>query len=378
MAQKTLNTIIVLRNGSKEAWEADNSYRLQAGEVGVGYMTVKKTIDGVEKDVQVPIIKVGDGSNSAWKDLPQAEGVFEEDQILTYNFGRHQTSNGFVNAGGKGMTTSEWLLDALSETKDPVITQPTFTLTASGTGAGGEIGSYITELKWDGTSTYGSYEYGPSTGLSASNVTWEISNNIDQQTAVTEDGKFALTSDKQIQLTQETSKTYATITGKYKLDASNANTPVNNVGAACSGKITDKEDTLSAKVNATSYRKPFWGVLAAGSALDTTALTSDLIRGLAKSGSSNGGLPTTLDVPVGSQMVIFAAKADVKKSLVAKDSKAMNAEVGFTKLAKAVKVEGANGFEAVDYDVWFVDWNPDKVAGYTGIGSAKSLSLTWS
>jgi hypothetical protein len=68
--------------------------------------TVGKDAEGNDIVKKVPIIKVGDGVNT-WKDLPQAEGVFTEDQILTYNFGRHKTSNGFVNAGGMGMTTSE-------------------------------------------------------------------------------------------------------------------------------------------------------------------------------------------------------------------------------------------------------------------------------
>ena len=112
-------------------------------------------------------------------------------------------------------------------------------------------------------------------------------------------------------------------------------------------------------------------------AIDVEALTSTIIRELPNSGTSTKGLPKTIEVPAGSQMVIFAAKADTYKSLTATDDKAMNAEVSFTKVAKAVSVEGANGFTAVDYDIWYVDWNPEKVAGYTGIGSAKKLTLKW-
>ena len=81
-----LKTIIVLRNGSKEAWEAEDSYTLVAGEVGVGYMDVMAA-DGSTVEKTVPIIKVGDGS-TAWKDLPQAEGVFEKDVVLTSAFGK--------------------------------------------------------------------------------------------------------------------------------------------------------------------------------------------------------------------------------------------------------------------------------------------------
>ena len=365
MAQNIIETVIVLRNDQTSNWESSD-YVLLAGEVGIGYLENGNVI-----------AKLGDGEHS-WKDLPQLEGVFEEELTLTHDFGRYKTTNGFVKTDdAKGMTTSQWLVHALSETKEPAITQPTFGLTASATGAGGEIGSYLTALNWDGTTTYGSYEYGPSTGLGASDRTWSISNDIDNQTAVSEDGTFTLAETDRIQLTQEDSKTYAVITGTYNLDASKANDPVNNVGEATFGKIQNMSGTLIANVNATAYRKPFYGVLSAGNALDVNNLTSDIIRGLPKSGTSNTGLPTTLDVPAGTEMVIFAVKAGTRSKLTATDNKAMNAEVGFTKVTKAVAVEGANNFDAVDYDIWYVDWNPDKVAGYTGIGSAKQLKLVW-
>ena len=293
MAQQTINTVIVLRNDKTTAWEK-SEYVLLEGEVGIGYLEGGNVI-----------AKLGDGEH-AWAELPQIEGVLEKDLILTYNFGRHTTSNGFVNAGGKGMTTRQWLEDALSETKEPVITQPTFTLA----------------------------------------------------------------SDKKIQLTQESSKTYATITGEYTLDASGAKDPVNNVGVATTGKITDMSGTKTANVDATAYRKPFYGVLVPADVVDTSALSSAIIRGLPNSGTKTKGLPTSISVPAGSQMVIFAAKAGTYSSLTATDDKAMNATVTFEKKANAVKVEGANGFTAVDYDVWYVNWG-------AGIGSAKQLTLKW-
>lgn len=375
--EQQINTIIVLRNDQTTNWES-SGYKPLKGEVGIGYLANGNVI-----------AKLGVDGKTAWKDLPQIEGVLENEITLTHDFGRYKTdaAKGYVKTtDAKDKTISQWLIHALSETKEPVITQPTFRLTASAEGAGGEIGSKLTKLKWDGNTTYGSYEYGPSTGLGAANRTWSISNNIDNQTSTSEDGEFVLSTNDQIQLTQEESKTYAIITGTYNLDASTAADPVNNVGTTTTGKITSKTDTIEALVNATAYRKPFYGVLAAGSAINVDALTSDIIRSLPKSGTSNKGLPSVLDVPVGSQMVIFAAKAGVYKTLVAKDSKAMNAEVGFTKVANAVRVKGANNFVTSDtgdesngalYDIWYVDWNPDKVAGYTGIESAKQLNLTW-
>ena len=185
MATKQINTIIILRNDSTTAWEKSD-YVMEPGELGVGYL------EREGKDTVV-IVKTGDGEHS-WKDLPQVEGVFENDLTLTYDFGRHKTSNGFVEVAAKGMTTSEWLLDALSEVQEPQITQPTISMSASVVG-GGEMGAYVTGIKWDGTFTDGSYQYGSvekndstATGLDANDVTWAISNSIDTQTATTEDG----------------------------------------------------------------------------------------------------------------------------------------------------------------------------------------------
>ena len=147
------------------------------------------------------------------------------------------------------------------------------------------------------------------------------------------------------------------------------------MGNATEGKITGFSDgntqkSITASVSASSYRKPFWGVLAPADVLDVDNLTSAAIRRLSNSGTSNKGLPSSIAVPAGSQMVIFAAKAGVYSSLVAKDAAAMNAVVSFEKAANAVAVEGANGFTAAAYDIWYVNWG-------AGIGSAKQLNLTW-
>lgn len=373
MATQQINTIIILRNDSTTAWESSN-YVMAAGELGVGYL------EREGKDTVV-IVKTGDGQH-AWKDLPQVEGVFENDLTLTYDFGRHKTTNGFVNVEAKGMTTSEWLLDALSEVKEPTITEPTIEATATVVG-GGEMGAYVTGVKWDGKFTDGSYEYGSTananstaTGLSASNVTWSIENNIDSQTATTEDGTFTFASGVQPQINSESSKTYATVTATYDLNATSARTPLNNVGQGTTGKIESRDDVvLTANAKATGYRKPFWGIKAAGAAIDVANITSAQVRALGKSGSSTKGLPTTTAaspyvVSAGSQQVFFLAKAGVYDSLTATDAAAMNAGVTFTKVADAVEVEGANGYTAVSYDMWYVDWG-------AGIDADKKLVLTW-
>lgn len=377
MATKQINTIIILRNDSTTAWEKSD-YVMEPGELGVGYL------EREGKDTVV-IVKTGDGEHS-WKDLPQVEGVFENDLTLTYDFGRHKTSNGFVEVAAKGMTTSEWLLDALSEVQEPQITQPTISMSASVVG-GGEMGAYVTGIKWTGTFTDGSYQYGSveksdstATGLDANDVTWAISNSVDTQTATTEDGTFTFASANYPQINSESSKTYGTITAKYTLDATDARTPLNNVGKGTTGKIESitTQVTKTANANATGYRKPFWAVLTtpyaetkdADGKVTAIALTSADVREFSGKGTATRGLPTTLAVAEGSRQVIFCAKAGTYKSLTAKDGNAQDATVTFSKIANAVNVEGANGYTAVAYDVFEVTWGDP-------IASAKALKLTW-
>lgn len=354
MAQQ-INTIIVLRNDQTTNWEK-SSYVMLKGEVGIGYLENGNVI-----------AKLGDGEH-AWKDLPQLEGVFEDDVTLTYNFGKHTIDSkvGYKVVDAKGMTTSQWLVKQLSDTKDPTITQPSSTLSASCTGSGSEIGSKITKINWDGSSSFGKYTYGPSTGLGASNRTWAISCDQTEATSTSEDGSFTV----DIQLTQEAEKTYATVIGTCEIDATNAAYAKNNVGTTTSLRVSSHSKTHTAYAKASAYRKPFYGVLEAGKAIDINNLTSAVIRNLPHSGTATAGLPGAISVPKGSQMVIFAARAGAYSSLTATDDKAMNATVSFTKVANAVKVEGANNFDAAFYDIWYVDWG-------AGIGSDKQLTLTW-
>lgn len=354
MAQNQINTVIVLRNDQTTAWE-NSSHVLLKGEVGIGYF-----------DNGNVIAKLGDGEHT-WNDLKQLEGVFEDDVTLTYNFGKHVIGeSGSLKVDAKGMTTSEWLIAQLADEKQPEITEATsMTISASCTGSGKEVGEYITAINWNGTTKYGSYTYN-GTGLGEANRTWAISNDQTEDTSTSEDGSFAVS----IQLSQEASKVYATITAEAKLDASGANVAKTNIGNDTDIKVSSIDKTLTASASATAYRKPFWGLKAAGAALDVENLTSAQIRDLGKSGTSTAGLPSTLEVPAGTQMVIFAARAGAKSSLTAKDANAMNAPVAFTKVEKAVDVEGANGFDATEYDIWYVDWK-------AGIDSAKSLTLTW-
>ena len=377
MADTTIKTVIVLRNDSTTEW-ATSSYKLLPGEVGVGYLT-RELDDGSTK--QVPIIKVGDG-NSTWNELPQAEGVFTEDQILTYNFGRFTTTNGKVNAGGKGMTTSEWLLHALSEVLNPKTNYPTASLLANGitTNTGNtEIGSKITALKWktsagagsyvgnDGTGTYGTSE---NTTSSATNISttndfkWSVANGVDSQTSTASSGTFTLASDKYITIDTTSEKTYAYLNGSVTLDPSKSYTPKNNLGQDyVAGKIngfnaagTKTKDFTDVAIKATGYRDT-WSYVGTDC---TFELTSANIRSKATAKGSNTTSFGTVTIPAGTKRVLFAVLGDkTLKSVIDVDGQGLDVKANFTK--ETIAIEGANGYKAADYTVFHFE-NPEGIA----------------
>ena len=344
--EKVLNTIIVLRNDSSTNW-ADSDVILQEGETGIAYL-----------DNGNVMVKVGNGEDK-WADLPQVESVLENDVMLTYSVGKHTVASGsFKNAGGKNMTFSQWFLDAHKETVEPTITQPNASMTASApnSGASLEIGSYITEFSWAGTPSMGSYKIGTATqntGLNASNFAWSVSNNIDSQTAATEDGKFTLTTDKYIQINSTSSATYATVSATVTLDPSNAATPKNNLGEETSGKIIGfdtagtKTKSLSANVNATGYRNTWYYV---GTDMDF-ALDSDGIRTNATAKNANTTSFGTVTIPAGTKRVMFAVLGNKNlTSVIDVDGQGLDVKANFTK--ETVSINGANGFAGADYSVF--------------------------
>ena len=357
---KQLNTIIVLRNDHKgpKFGTADSNVTLQAGEVGVHYL-----------DNGNVMVKMGDGS-SAWDDLKQIEGVFEEDQILTYDFGRHKTENGFVNAGGAGMTMSQWLIDALSETKAPTIAQPTYSLSAGAvtTNTGNkEIGSKVTKLGWDGTFTSGSYEYGSksedeqttytdtATGVTA---TYVMTSTNAGSLAASVDGTLTLTNP--ITISSTSSASCGSITGTCTWTKS-PRKPVNNVGAVVAGQIESGSDEKTVSYSVTGYREGcFYGTVSTAN-FTSDMITSSVVRGLQKKTGKNYASASDLayTVPVGATAILIAVPSG-KTGPTSVLNTTVNAEMWGDNFKKVtIEVGGADATEssvgdyALDYDVYY-------------------------
>jgi len=382
MSEKRLETIIVLRNGTKEAWEADDSYILLTGEVGVGYMDVMAE-NGSTVAKTVPIIKVGDGE-TAWKDLPQAEGVFEKDVVLTSTFGKYTPSNGYVKVpNSKGMTTSEFLMDALSEVKEPTINAPTFTLSATGLGEK-ELGTVISSVAWTGTFNNGYYQYGSKVGDTVHTAT--TSNQSATGYAVTctpaegtgivvdtveqkEDGKATFSTSYTVNSTSAV--TLASVTSTCSWGASDRD-PVNNVGEITKGKLAAGSSTETVSYSVSGYRKMFIGISDTDATVANTQLTSDFVRGLSTVSVKAAKTSKEFSVPAGKKYFYVAIPKSLTTTTPDVYYKPFSNWEAFSTVEDLgeVDVEGASGYTAAAYKVY---------RGYSETGkfeSATSIKVT--
>ena len=293
--RQELDIVLIVRNDKTTVWQ-NSTYKLEKGELGIGYYDNGKVI-----------VKIGaeDGSKT-WKECKQVEDILEKDLILTYNFGRHTTNNGFVNAGGTGMTVSEWL----SVTEDPGVTLPEASISASFTPSSGEAGTAITKVNWNGTFTDGTYEFGSTETKDVTNATAKKKANAsatwvvklgDTQIGTTEDGSYAQS------LVMGDTQTKVTLNATATLVTDNVRTPLNNVGAEVadlkvsefkSGGTTYTNSSVNATV--TGYRKMFVGCTGA-------TLISDVIRGLSLKSAQASTTAFEVTAPTGATKLVIAA-----------------------------------------------------------------------
>ena len=264
-------------------------------------------------------------------------------------------NNGYVARRATGINVQDFLYNLFAKAKNPSVVQPTYKLTATPVvDVDNEVGNYITKVKWDGTFTPGSYEYGSINASDTSirntdtgtNITasYEMSNSVDTNTDTTLDGTFVLDTPVQIDSTSE--KTYAQVTGVCKSSQS-PRIPINNLHDPVNSlRIAAKDfNAIIANAKLTGHRKMFYG-----SSTSDIALTSGNVRSLqgkAISGTSSINVKIVADA----KHVIVALPAGRKLlTLVNPDSKidlmTVAGAVGTTTLV----VEGANGFGAENTD----------------------------
>lgn len=397
MAEKTLTTQIILRNGTTDEWKASTKV-LKLGEIGIdttkneirigdGTHTwkdlkiagadqeaIQALIDKAEDKVSVLLVEnnetdtemlatianpaqgdmaiveravatnanshtayVYDGENwCAMDGNYSAENVyFDSDLTYTAPIGvKTVPASGSGTISAAGKNVKEVLASILAEKKNPSKTNPAVSFSSQGGFGTCEIGTKR-NLSYTVSLSAGSYTYGPATGITAQSWSVSCTGVADAKTSAT--GVFENV------VAEATPKTI-TATATYNEGA----VPKNNLGGDYpDGKIEagSASKTSDALVG---VRYMFWGPVTTN-----IELNSANIRALAKKKAVGNGALDTFGAGAGAKKVIVAVPADKKVTKVIMPS-ALNADVTalFVKQSTTVSVEGANGYAGAAYNVY--------------------------
>lgn len=286
--------------------------------------------------------------------------ILRENIIMAGNYtqvgNQTKAQNGTATFQTKGKSVADILTEIFSKRLQPTITaQPSvgaFTLTGAGAV---EAGTKVTAAAYSGaTLNAGSYQYGPATGVTATN--WKVERITDQgteQVASQDAASLSGGSDDNGGagfVIGDAGGENAVSSLKYRVTATHGKgvTAKDNLGADSAPVVAIEAGTKSRETAAyTPYRNYFYGATPAKPALD-----SAYVRGLTKSNKAYAAGTITLSVPAGAQRVCIACLATKKGVTKVINESAMNADVTSTFAKSTVQVEGAAGYTAQAYNVW--------------------------
>ena len=331
MANNILKTRIQLRHDTAANWTAKNPV-LMVGELGFEIDTNKFKIGDGVKDWNALEYAVKDESA-----LTDENVTMTDDFVFTAPVGTVTIpSSGSTTVAARDKTLREFLSALFAQAKNPSVTQPTASIKLTEAGAY-EVGTKKTP-SYTASLNPGSYTYGPATGITAE--TYSVTNGT--KTLTTATGKF-----DEMQVIDGTNyKLNVTIT--YGAGAN----PKNNLGTEVPNLAIAAGSKTASSGAITGYRNSFWG----GVKSKEGTPTSVAIRGLAGKKNGNIAVGNTGDAQesVGDMRVIIAVPAPRTITSI-KDVNGLNAEAFSAFTHVVVKVEGANGFEAKDYNVYYKD-----------------------
>lgn len=326
------NTYVVTASEEQEDMDALGTVATdpQKGDIGI----VKRTI-AEDKVSHTAYIYDGSKWEAADGNYDATNVYFPSDLTITANIGVQTIdSSGSKTLATTGKNVKQVFDMIVAQEKNPSITQPTASINSNNIGTK-EVGTNIA-VAYSFSTNKGSYQYGPDTGVTFS----DYSAVFDGETLSTSSGTF-----KQIQVTDDTN---LTITGSVTY--SDGVVPKTNLGNDYdAGKITGKTLTPS-KGTLKGYRGWFYGYKNGSNAIaDPNSITSAEIRALSSPATS---IPSQISTEQMKQM-FFAIPKGLKTSVSVADA-TNGAPQTVTKITD-VMVEGANGYQAIAYDVWFVN-----------------------
>lgn len=253
-------------------------------------------------------------------------------------------SSGSTVVEAKGKNLAEFLAALFAEEDlEPDITKPsvnTFSMTKTGSY---EAGTTVTGITYSATFADGNYQYGPEpTGSIATG--WTIKDNAGNVVGTTASGAV---SDL---LVTDSTNFYLNATADY----SDGNAAKTNLGNDSEKKITASTTSAKSSSAIKGYRNTFYGTM-------TTKddITADVVRGLTKSGATyTNGSTFNISIPVGAIRTVIAIPASLQEPSKVLDSNDSNANINgnFIRNKFTLSVPGANGLDAIDYNVYYDDY----------------------
>lgn len=305
--------------------------------VQVGDIAIVRTL--ITEDKLQHTAYVYNGSNWAAMDGNySAENVyFNSDFTFTKPVGVVTIpSSGSQIVAAEGKNIKEFLASIFAKEEQPTITaNPKVALTVENAGLF-EVGSKTTP-KFSASLSSGTYKYGPATGVVAES--WSVASTAGDSFD-TNSGTCAeveVVDNINYSITATATHNAGTIA---KTNIGNNSSPVKQIQAgsktATAGYIT-------------GYRKTFYGTTT-----DMETITSNTIRGLAGSSTNalTDGATFDVELPIGAKRVIIAYPATLRDLTSVKDDNGMQAEIVGSFKPSTVDVEGANGYQAITYDVY--------------------------
>ena len=396
MAEKTLNVQILTRNDTAENWSSANPVLGKAeaayetdtrklkfgdgvthyndlpyfgGAASGGVYTVEVEADGdhmsaIEEAVGENELNKGDiaivretlvnnlkeytayvYSGTQWEAMDgnySADNVYLKENItLAGNYTQvgnlTKSANGTATFSVAGKSIKDALLEIFSKRLQPKATQPSCSITLTGAGAK-EVGTEFTP-SYSVSFNKGSYTYGPDTGVT---VTSYAVTDTKEGSSTTQTGSFT-------KFTVEDSTNYKVSVTVQHSEGVVAN---DNLGSASSPEVKIAAGSKSATSSAvTGYRNMFFGTMTTKPA----DISSGDIRGLATKQAKGNVTDKVISIPVGAMRVVFAVPSDKTITSIT-DTNGLGAQILSSFIQKTVNVEGANGFTAIEYKVYYLDY----------------------
>jgi hypothetical protein len=269
----------------------------------------------------------------------KAENVyFTDDLITTTEIGNISLTNGQATIAAAGKNLKEVWNNVFVKESQPSITLPSVALTATKNKAY-EVGTTVAPT-YSIVFNAGKYEFGPATGVTAT----AYSASFNGESLDVASGTFSeITVEDSSNLVIEAYASY-----------SEGAIPLTNLGNNyTSGQIVANNTNKVKSAAVTGYRNTFYGTLED----KDIELTSEVIRELTASNKAlKNGDKFTITIPIGAKRVVIAYPSTLQEVSSILDGNAFNADIKSSFKSGTVNVEGANGYSAITYKLYYLDY----------------------